>query len=278
MKKIKSYLGLTVAVCLVFALAACSSGNQDQIIQKVIDAYDGINKTETAIDLAVELSVSGQTMSMTSAGTIIEQRNPLLGYVNMEIKTSASSAAIKSESYVEMQDNKLVCYTSVGEGWQKITTELTNSSQFLQTENMNVYLKNAKSFKEIGVEQIGGRDVIKLEGLVTGSSIEEVIKNSDFFKGSDSSTLPANTFSNLGDMPMTLWVDKTSYLPVKFECNLTDIMKTVLKNLSGTPSMGGVEIVANKYLMTMTILKTNDDVADVVIPDEVRTSATETAI
>ena len=92
--------------------------------------------------------------------------------------------------------------------------------------------------------------------------------------GLDTSQLES-MFQDLGDLPITLWIDEAEYYPVKYEMDMTEMMNSMMSNVLA--SMGdqaeGVTMEYTKALISMTCSDYNA-AADFTIPDEAKAAAT----
>ena len=140
---------------------------------------------------------------------------------------------------------------------------------------MNLYLGSINSFKEVGTEQVNGKDAVKYEGTISNEELSEVMETAGT---ADSLTQLGITedqvvamYSELGDLPVQVWIETESGLPVKYEMDMTDMMQKLMDKV--VESMGedaaGMTITMDKVFVSMSLSDFNA-VSEIVIPEEAK--------
>ena len=120
-----------------------------------------------------------------------------------------------------------------------------------------------------------GANAFKYTGAITGDAMNETLLSSgalDSFSqlGIAESDLEG-MMKDLGDIPVTLWIDEATMYPVKVETDMTDVMNKLMSNL--IESMGdqaaGMSMSVPKLKITMTCSDFNS-AADFEIPEEAK--------
>lgn len=88
------------------------------------------------------------------------------------------------------------------------------------------------SFQSAGKEAIGSYNTIRYDGKVTGQDISKMLDTlgdnvSTMFSTSDTSTM-ADLFSDLDGIPMSVWIDQKTALPVRCEMDLSGMVNQLM--------------------------------------------------
>ena len=71
----------------------------------------------------------------------------------------------------------------------------------------------------------------------------------------------------LSDVPISIWIDKEAMLPVKYEMDMTEMMQSLMAQVSAAVSMEYPTVSGMKISMTIGGI---DTVEAITIPDEAR--------
>lgn len=272
MTKMKKIWVLLMAAVMVVSLAACggsgdSSSKSDQPDAKTIIA-DAAQKMKDAkslnSDMSMEMAMSVNGKSMINMDTnmkISAIEDPVLLKIDMTMKGESAGTKIPETTvnmYGQETDGSTVIYMSSdqGQSWFKQTATSDDLSQYSAKDSMDMYLNSSSNFKLTGTEKIDGSDAYKLEGQISGDDIGTILKDSGSLKQL-SSLVPGMTEDELTKdakpMPLTLWVDKESGYPVKYEMDMKDMLGGILeKALKDAPANQKMTVDEMKVSMTVS--------------------------
>ena len=133
---------------------------------------------------------------------------------------------------------------------------------------MDLYLSSGAEYAHAGTEDINGSTADKYTGIIRGDALAEVMKASgatssmETTMGMDLEDL----YSDLGDMPITVWIDQTTGYPVRYYMDMTGVMQSMMsKAMSGIE--GGDTLTIDKVEVTMDCSNYNN-ATDFEIPAE----------
>lgn len=296
----KRFLALMMSAFMVLSLAACgdekadpaASGNGTENqgaaaeADEKVDAYAAALKNMEGVTNLRSVMVMEMDMSVAQA----EQEQNLSTVTTMDITCFSEPLHFKIDLGMDMGDlgsmNQTVyaekddagninMYTTDGTNWQMQQVAQADVEQYDARTNMLAYMDEGYQYKEAGTEQVDGANAFKYTGAITGDAMNETLLSSgalDSFSqlGIAESDLEG-MMKDLGDFPVTLWIDEATMYPVKVETDMTDVMNKLMSNL--IESMGdqaaGMSMSVPKLKITMTCSDFNS-AADFEIPEEAK--------
>ena len=237
------------------------------------------------MDMAFDLQ--GETTSMTMKMDEACTQDPLSAEVNMTMDMGGLGK-MDTTMYLVQEGKEYVSYTKVsggilgGEdvGWSQSTIDVTDLKQYNAMDNAKLYLDVLNSFQSAGKEAIGSYNTIRYDGKVTGQDISKMLDTlgdnvSSMLSTADASTM-ADLFSQLDGIPMSVWIDQKTALPVRYEMDLSgmvnQLMSTMINALSSLSSEA-VDFQVSKARVTVECSDYNA-VAPITVPQEVLDAAT----
>lgn len=237
------------------------------------------------MDMAFDLQ--GETTSMTMKMDEACTQDPLSAEVNMTMDMG-SLGKMDTTMYLVQEGKEYVSYTKVSGGilddqdvgWSQSTIDVTDLKQYNAMDNAKLYLDVLNSFQSAGKEAIGSYNTIRYDGKVTGQDISKMLDTlgdnvSSMLSTADASTM-ADLFSQLDGIPMSVWIDQKTALPVRYEMDLSgmvnQLMSTMINALSSLSSEA-VDFQVSKARVTVECSDYNA-VAPITVPQEVLDAAT----
>ena len=224
-------------------------------------------------DMAFDLQ--GETTSMTMKMEEACTQDPL----SAEVTTM----------YLVQEGKEYVSYTKVSGGilgdedvgWSQSTIDVTDLKQYNAMDNAKLYLDVLNSFQSAGKEAIGSYNTIRYDGKVTGQDISKMLDTlgdnvSSMLSTADASTM-ADLFSQLDGIPMSVWIDQKTALPVRYEMDLSGMVNQLMStmiNALGSLSSEAVDFQVSKARVTVECSDYNA-VAPITVPQEVLDAATD---
>ena len=237
------------------------------------------------MDMAFDLQ--GETTSMTMKMDEACTQDPLSAEVNMTMDMGGLGK-MDTTMYLVQEGKEYVSYTKVSGGilgdedvgWSRSTIDVTDLKQYNAMDNAKLYLDVLNSFQSAGKEAIGSYNTIRYDGKVTGQDISKMLDTlgdnvSSMLSTADASTM-ADLFSQLDGIPMSVWIDQKTALPVRYEMDLSgmvnQLMRTMINALSSLSSEA-VDFQVSKARVTVECSDYNA-VAPITVPQEVLDAAT----
>jgi len=302
MKFRNKFLALLLAASMSFSVSACGSADaskddgkptaentatDDQnadadvyaaAVEKMKDVSSMNGKMHMEMDMNV--SADGETQSIQTVTTTNMSclYDPMRLKMDMNMDAGDGNAVDMSIYAEEAEDGTYTMYMYDGSQWQSQKVELADLKQYDAASNMTGYMQESYNFQDAGTEQIDGKNARKYTGVMTGDDMREAMMstgalNSMSSLGLDESQLET-MLKDLGELPITLWIDETELYPVKYEMDMTEMMNSLMSGIM--ESMGdqaqGASIEVSKLKMEMTCSDFNA-VSEFSIPDEVKEAA-----
>ena len=230
---------------------------------------------DTAFDLQGE--TTSMTMKMDEACT----QDPLSAEVNMTMDTGMLGE-MDTTMYLVQEDNEYVSYMKMSggilgdedAGWSRSIIDVTDLAQYNAMDSAKLYLDVLNTFQSAGKEAIGSHNTIRYDGKVTGQDISKML---DTLGDNVSSMLStADLFSQLDGIPMSVWIDQKTALPVRYEMDLSGMVNQLMSKMIdalGSLSSEAVDFQVSKARVTVECSDYNA-VAPITVPQEALDSAT----
>lgn len=268
-------------------LVGCGERNPDELWAA---AKENIVTTKSArlhmtMDMAFDLQ--GETTSMTMKMDEACTQDPLSAEVNMTMDMGGLGK-MDTTMYLVQEGKEYVSYTKVSGGilgdedvgWSQSTIDVTDLKQYNAMDNAKLYLDVLNSFQSAGKEAIGSHNTIRYDGKVTGQDISKMLDTlgdnvSSMLSTADASTM-ADLFSQLDGIPMSVWIDQKTALPVRYEMDLSSMVNQLMRtmiNALGSLSSEAVDFQVSKARVTVECSDYNA-VAPITVPQEVLDAAT----
>ena len=126
----------------------------------------------------------------------------------------------------------------------------------------------------VGTETGDGVEATRYDGVITKEHLQEVLKNTgvlddlgDAMDLKKSLEDAAENTAGLGDIPISIWIDKAAMLPVRYEMDMTEMMQKLMAQALSAVSAEYPMVSQVKVSMTIGGI---DTVEAITIPDEAR--------
>lgn len=310
MKMRNKFLALLLAVSMTCTAAACGSAdnnkqdNEKQVTEDTsadhennaeddVDVYaaaqEKMNEIKSlngamTMEMDANVSMGGETQAIHMVSTVDMScfYDPLhfKADVNMDAGEAGST---KMTIYAEVADDgTYTMYMGDGTNWQSQSVQMDALKSYDAASNMAAYMQESYHFQDAGTEEVNGKNARKYTGVATGDDMKQLIESSGTLDslsalGIDASQAEA-MFQDLGDLPITLWIDETEYYPVKYEMDMTATINSLMSNMieSLGEEAAGLTMEYTKAHMSMTCSDYNA-VSDFSIPDDVKEAAVPAA-
>ena len=272
---VKKAMACLLGMTLVLSLCACGSPRTSAEVMK--RAGENLAKVKSmTFDMTLEMSMSagGETVDMLVGMEGETTTEPVVVHADMAIDLGALGA-MEMELYAEQNDDTVTTYISALGQWRKEEAPLDEENAVLDAKgDMGSSLAYASGLEEIGVETVGGVEAARYDGVITKEHLQEVLKNTgvlddlgDAMDLKKSLEDAAENTAGLGDIPISIWIDKEAMLPVRYEMDMTEMMQKLMDQVSTAVSMEYPTVSRVKVSMTIGGI---DAVDAITIPDEAK--------
>lgn len=280
MKWTKKFSIAALALVATLSLASCSGQNAEAIMKTAQEKLNDVKSMSYEMKMDMDMSAEGQALKMTMTGKADCVVEPMALKMDM-VMDMGELGSMPMQMYAQDKDGAYVLYSGMdmGTGTMTWTSQTVGSMkdlmQYDAQASMDLYISSADSFKENGTESINGTEAVRYDGVISEKALNDVMTASGVMKQFSSLGMETaeitEMLTNLGDLPISIWVEKESGLPVQYTMDMTTMMQTMMeKAISSEAAAGqstGDTVTVNKVLISMTMSNFNG-VDKIVIPEE----------
>lgn len=279
-------LTLTIAAGLGACGDKADGGAAGQSIEDIMKTAQAnmadVKSMSYDMTMSMEMKANDETLKIATSGKVDQIVDPITMKLDMNVDMG-EVGNMNTAMYVAQDGDKYMLYTGIDAGdgnlvWQK--QEMADTSAFDQMdarESFDLYLSSAESFKENGTETVAGAEATRYDGTISEEDLAQVLEASGVMDQFSSLGITGDQLdtmlTDLGDLPISLWISKADQIPVKYEMDMTAIMQSLMGKMMD--SMGAGEDdkldVAN-VLVSMTVSNING-VESIEIPAEALNAA-----
>lgn len=277
MKKAKRILVFAILAAMLLSLCGC--GMFRTHVAKAAIKMSKLESLHADVEMQIGMGISvlGQDVNAdaTVTGGADIQRDPERVYVNMNAEVAGFEQNMLL--YAVGRDGGADVYSSAdsGESWTKDSIENDDSSKSSKADGKSVFLllsDSAASFKEYGKEKVNGSDAIRYNGKITSDELKQALELADVKQSLEESLdveLDDDVFEDLGDVPVSIWIDVKSGMIVRIEMDMSDVMQglvPVLVDKAMEKTDVGIGVNTKVYDATVSITLSEFDAVQVTKP------------
>lgn len=275
-KMLTKTLAGAVVLALSLALCACGgSSSPEDALTRAQAAFADVKSMHYTIDMDMGFSADGESMEMNTTAEAdcivdpimmdMDMTMDMMGLFDMDLKM-----------YVVQDGSSYTMYTGMDNGdgtmsWSKDTLDdLGDIAQYNGKASMDIYLENGSNFKEIGAEDVDGVSAVRYDGIISQDSLKSVMDTSGVLEQYESLGLEGmeDLLDEMGDLPVSIWLDPDSDLPVKYEMDMTQMMQNMMnKLLAEEEETADIGFTVDKCVISMVCSDYNT-VSNIEIPEE----------
>lgn len=277
MKKAKRILVFAILAAMLLSLCGC--GMFRTHVAKAAIKMSKLESLHADIEMQIGMGISvlGQDVNADAAitGGADIQRDPERVYVNLMAEVAGFEQNLLF--YGVGRDDGFDVYSSAdsGESWTKDSIENDDSSKSSKADGKSVFLllsDSAASFKEYGKEKVNGSDAIRYNGKITSDELRQALELANAKQALEESLdveLDDDVFEDLGDVPVSIWIDVKSGMIVRVEMDMSDVMQglvPVLVDKAMEKADIGIGVNTKVYEVTVSITLSEFDAVQVTKP------------
>lgn len=274
MKFGKRIAAFALSAALALSLAACGSGTEKSTgdIATALEKINAVKSLEATMVMEMDMSLMGQSMETETAMNMVCFNDPMKLKADMTMDMG-ELGSFTMNMYAAMDGDNYTVYMNDGSAWSSETVDMSYLQQYDAQESMNLYLESGDDYTLDGTEEINGSTANKFTGVIRGDALEEVLAASGATSRLESSVGDldlSELYSDLGDMPITVWVDQESGYPVRYAMDMTELMQGIMEK--SMAAAGGEEDISGMITMDKMSLVMDcfnfDNATDFEIPAE----------
>lgn len=277
MKKAKRILVFAILAAMLLSLCGC--GMFRTHVAKAAIKMSKLESLHADIEMQIGMGISvlGQDVNADAAitGGADIQRDPERVYVNLMAEVAGFEQNLLF--YGVGRDDGADVYSSAdsGESWTKDSIENDDSSKSSKADGKSVFLllsDSAASFKEYGKEKVNGSDAIRYNGKITSDELRQALELANAKQALEESLdveLDDDVFEDLGDVPVSIWIDVKSGMIVRVEMDMSDVMQglvPVLVDKAMEKADIGIGVNTKVYDVTLSVTLSEFDAVQVTKP------------
>ena len=263
---------LTLGGLLALSVTACggttNKGNSAEKIQAALEKINAVQSMDATMFMEMDMSAMGQSVETDTTMNMSCFNDPMKLKADMTV-SMGELGAVSMSIYAQQDGEQCSTYLYDGTSWTVQTMEIDDLQQYDAQQSMDLYLESGVDYAYEGTEEINGMTTDKYSGVIRGDAMEEVMKasgaTSNLESSLGSSVDLSDLYSDMEDMPITVWIDQETGYPVRYYMDMTDVMQAMMTKMFS--SMGAGSITIGKMQITMDCFNF-DNVADFEIPAE----------
>lgn len=277
MKKAKRILVFAILAAMLLSLCGC--GMFRTRVAKAAIKMSKLDSLHADVEMQIGMGISllGQDVNADAAitGGADIQRDPERVYVNLMAEVAGFEQNLLF--YGVGRDDGFDVYSSAdsGDSWTKGSVEDDDSSKNSKADGKSLFLllsDSAASFKEYGKEKVNGSDAIGYNGKITSDELRQALELANAKQDLEESLdveLDDDVFEDLGDVPVSIWIDVKSGMIVRVEMDMSDVMQglvPVLVDKAMEKTDVGIGVNTKVYEVTVSITLSEFDAVQVTKP------------
>lgn len=260
---------LALGGLLALSVTACggttNKNDSADKIQTALEKINAVKNMDATMLMEMDMSAMGQSIETDTTMNMSCFNDPMKLKADMTM-SMGSLGAVSMSIYAQQDGEQCTTYLYDGTNWTVQTMELGDLQQYDAQQSMDLYLESGVDYAHEGTEEINGMTTDKYSGVIRGDALAEVMKASGATSSLESSmgVNLEDLYSDLGDMPITVWIDQASGYPVRYYMDMTKVMQSMMsKALAGVEDSNALTI--SKVEITMDCFNF-DNAADFEIP------------
>jgi len=271
MKHTIKYFAAALAV-LMLAVALAAGCGPEPVEVRIRKAVDNLEQAKS-YDMVMEGSMTMKTMGLPVSTKISVEASYFADPMKMRMVTTtkAMGESMAIEQYIIAEGDAFIVYQKSEDGWTKqemsMLFDLDALKQYSASKNLEFYVKSAANFEKVGTEKIDGVSTDVLEGFIAAAQMQDLMD--DVLGMMNMQTLTEDPvvaelvramFGNMQDVPLKLWIDPRTYMPVQYYMDMTETMNAMMGVVFGMMPQGeldGFSLEVTNYTMTTRITNVN---------------------
>lgn len=297
---------LVVVIAMLFSMTGC--GGKVTLESLLEDSAKKAKKVKSfemgaVVELDVDMSMDNMTVGITADGEVELEYTKDASHMKGDIAFSAATdkQEMEVEAYLIKDDDEFIIYSDQGDGWtmnssedddETDTEDVDQALEAIQIGNLIDLLSEYEDDLELSdkTEKVNKKDAYLIEGEVDGNYLIDLLESIDVEEASETfDEMTGSSDIDFGDIKVevSLWIDKSSKLPVKMEIDFQGAIDTAMDIYMNSmmAALGGTSDETSEYLNSMKI-KTNaatieltfssfNKVKKIEVPDDVVEEAEE---
>ena len=277
MKKAKRILVFAILAAMLLSLCGC--GMFRTRVAKAAIKMSKLDSLHADVEMQIGMGISllGQDVNADAAitGGADIQRDPGRVYVNLMAEVAGFEQNLLFYGVGRDDGFDVSSSADSGDSGTKGSVADAASSKNSKADGKSLFLllsESAASFKEYGKEKVNGSDAIGYNGKITSDELRQALELANAKQALEESLdveLDDDVFEDLGDVPVSIWIDVKSGMIVRVEMDMSDVMQglvPVLVDKAMEKTDVGIGVNTKVYEVTVSITLSEFDAVQVTKP------------
>ena len=298
MKRFKSLAAIMLAVVMTFSVASCAPKKEDnassssntetaktpELVSTAKEKLTDIEDFKSTLEYLMVSSSEDQTVTNKVTVDVESIEDPYSMHMFRTVESDigdGENISVSSDMYAhQVDDEKYEIFMELEDKWYKQTIDGASvayvTASFKSLNVMKAIFNFAKDFKEVGTEQVNGKDAVKFDATLDKSSVASIVKAGNMLEYIQISDIDPSYYEGIESETVSVWIDKETNLPVKYSLNLANVDNNIFNILIDTlvnEQGANKEEIGTLNIDDFTVsavLTDMDNVESVVIPDDVK--------
>ncbi len=243
-----------LAVTVLVGFTGCGSKQQDTgaLIETAQAKMAEVTSLQAKMNMNVNMTMGTEKVSTATTADITAFVKPLKMKLEVSSKMENSSPQeTVMEMYLQENDGGIDAYTNAGTGWVHTQADKEQLGQFEAYENILGYLSTIENPVSKGTEKINEVSTERVEGTLTGESMEKIVEESGILSSATSVGISEDElqamYDEIGGLPITLWIGEDG-LVYQYETDISKLMQIIMEK---TFALMGVDSSENDTTLTV---------------------------
>jgi len=232
MIKMKKALSLLMCFVLLFSMTAC--GLFDSTLIKSIKAMSKLESFHADITadclVSADIDAIGSTKSIELDLTADAAADFILSPLQFRLDGTLTENNIVPDFiplpgfslYGESAGNRVNVYAGIDGQYKGYSLGVAGGSEFDTGALVKLLRGSSKLFKEAGSETIGSSEAVRYDGTITQEMLSSILALAG----------ASEDFSITGSIPISVWIDKASFMMLRLDMDLSGISENFSSLLS----------------------------------------------
>lgn len=218
----------------IMAFTGCTSKEQNvaALIQTSQKKMGGITSLQAKMNMNVAMTMDSEEVATVTTADISAFMDPMK--MKLEVSSSIendSSQKTVVEMYLQENDKGITAFSNSGTGWVCTKPEKESLGQFEVYDNVLRYLSKIENPVNKGTEKIGEFSTQRVEGILTGETMEQIMKESGILNSALNVGITEDElkgmYSEITGLPVTLWIGEDG-LVYQYETDISQLVQIVM--------------------------------------------------
>ena len=282
--KTKRIIAAVCALLLMLTAVGCGKSANSADTEAVMAALDKFSACKSFT--IVQVTECRETITIDKQAQVYDSRNELLLSLQTEpelqiMRSTTVSAESEGDlfekssiSYIIPENGGYSEYIFDGYEWLKISAEDGSDLEGINAASITAtFFADQLSYYKAGEEQLDGGMAARDNGTLDGDALINMLGGFGYLNSvasmseNQQAKVMENLLKDLKGVTVSVWVDKATGYPVRFETDMGDVLKDIEKSIS--KSLGNKSMNSQYTISGCTIsmvAKDFDAVGEIVLP------------